>query len=42
MRQLGFTEEGSHVTIMHRSLPMATYVKFKPMSADLLTHPHAT
>ena len=36
MRQLGFTEEGSVVTVMYRSLPTATYAKFKPMSVDFL------
>jgi hypothetical protein len=36
MRQLGFTEEGSLVTIVYRLLPTATYAKFKPMSTDFL------
>lgn len=35
MRQLGFTKEGSLVTIMHRSLPTATYAKFRLMTTDI-------
>jgi hypothetical protein len=43
MRQLGNLEEGGVVTIVYRSLPVATYAKFKPQDVAFLdiTDPRA-